>query len=211
MALMSEERKYFQAFLGISLNKAQVEAIIKRPLTDREWRSYNRDYKSIFSQAAKQASNVAARKFKIKTAKPSAEELELLRREKQQQKIKSYFENHKKVFKPGAFEAAKRVLLKEINALKQQHKLQQKNDTVKQLVELKKQEHLNEMKFKTYKIELIFEYTSLKFNAAQSDKIYGDVTMTNLDLVIRELINQMTQNEPENVMVQLLIRCPHSD
>ena len=75
---------------------------------------------------AKQASNVAARKFKTKRAKPSAEELELLRREKQQQKMKSYFEDHKKVFKPVAFEAAKKVLLKEINTSKQQHKLQQK-------------------------------------------------------------------------------------
>jgi hypothetical protein len=35
--------------------------------------------------------------------------------------------------------------------------------------------------------------------------------MNNLDLAIRDLINQMTQNEPNNVMIQLSIRFPHSD
>ena len=86
MALTSVEMEILKTFSGLNLNKTQVETIIRRPLTDREWRSYNRDYKSIFSQVAKQASNVAARKFKTKKAKPSAEEHELLRREKQQQK-----------------------------------------------------------------------------------------------------------------------------
>jgi len=35
--------------------------------------------------------------------------------------------------------------------------------------------------------------------------------MNNLDLAISDLINTMTQNEPENVMIQLSIRFPHSD
>jgi len=35
--------------------------------------------------------------------------------------------------------------------------------------------------------------------------------MNNLDLAIKDLINTMTQNEPENIMIQLPIRFPHSD
>ena len=208
MALTSAEKEILKTFTGLNLNKIQIETIIRRPLTDREWRSYNRDYKSIFSSIAKQASNIAAKKFRIKKAKPSADEVEILRLEKQQKKIKPYLEDHKKIFKQIAFEAAKKVLLNEINISNNQ----QKSELRKQLVDLKKQEHLNEMKFKTYRIERIFEYTSQKFNAARSDwKIYNDVTMTNLDLAIRDLINKMTQNEPENVLIQLSIRFPHSD
>jgi hypothetical protein len=63
MALTSEEKEILKAFSGLSLNKNQVEKIIRRSLTDREWRAYNRDYKAIFSQVARQASNVAACKF----------------------------------------------------------------------------------------------------------------------------------------------------
>ena len=212
MALTSAEKEILKTFTGLNLDKTQVETIIRRSLTDREWRSYNQDYKSIFDQVAEQASNIAAKKFRTKKAKPSAEEIEILRLEKQRQKLKPYFEDHRKVFKPVAFEAAKKVLLKELNISKQQHQLEQKSNTVKQLVKLKRQEYLKELKFKIYKIERIFDYTSSTFNAARSDwKIYGDVTMTNLDLAIRDLINKMTQNESENVMIQLSIRFPHID
>ena len=62
MARTSVEMEVLKTFSGLNLNKTQVETIIRRSLTDREWRSYNRDYKSTFSQVAKQASNVAARK-----------------------------------------------------------------------------------------------------------------------------------------------------
>jgi len=65
MALTSDEKAQLQIFSGINLSKTRVETILRRSLTDREWRAYNRDYKVIFCQVAKQASNVAARKFNV--------------------------------------------------------------------------------------------------------------------------------------------------
>jgi len=35
--------------------------------------------------------------------------------------------------------------------------------------------------------------------------------MNNLDSALKDLINQMIHGMPENVMIQLSIRCPHSD
>jgi len=93
MALTTEERKSLQAFKDLKLDKTQVQIIIKRSLTDREWKAYNRDYKTIFNQVAKQAANVALKKFKVKNVKPSDEDIDLLRSEKYQSKIKPYLED----------------------------------------------------------------------------------------------------------------------
>jgi len=65
MALTTDDKNLLKPFSSLCLSKTQVEIILRRSLTDREWRAYNRDCKVIFSQAAKQASNVAARKFKF--------------------------------------------------------------------------------------------------------------------------------------------------
>jgi hypothetical protein len=65
MVLTNDEKKSLETFSGINLNKVQVEAIIRRPLTDREWRSYTRDFKSIVSSVEKQASNITTTKIKI--------------------------------------------------------------------------------------------------------------------------------------------------
>jgi len=112
MALTSDEKAQLQTFSGLRLNKTQVEIILRRSLTDREWRSYNRDYKVIFSQVAKQASNVAARKFKVRNAKPSDENNVSLRIEKERKKYIPYFEDHKRAFKNIAVDAAKKALAK---------------------------------------------------------------------------------------------------
>jgi len=59
---------------------------------------------------------------------------------------------------------------------------------------------------------MVYQYTSRKFNAARTDwRISGDVSMNNLDLAIKDLINQMTHGMSENVRIQLSIRFPHSD
>jgi len=38
MALTSVEMEILKTFSGLNLNKTQVETIIRRSLTDREWR-----------------------------------------------------------------------------------------------------------------------------------------------------------------------------
>ena len=43
MALTSAEKEILKTFSGLNLNKTQVETIIRRTLTNREWRSYHRD------------------------------------------------------------------------------------------------------------------------------------------------------------------------
>ena len=50
---------------------------------DREWRAYSRHYKAKFSQVAKHASHFAASKFQTKKVKPSEDNIELLRIEKE--------------------------------------------------------------------------------------------------------------------------------
>lgn len=202
MVLTREEKTSLQAFSGLSLNKNQVEIIINRALTDREWRAYNRDYKAIFTQIAKQASNVAAKKLRVKRVKPSDEEIALLR----EGKLKPYLEDHKKVFKQVALDTAKKALTKKTKVSTQ------KQEAISQLSQIRKQQADNEKKIRTYNIERVLEYRSTKFNAGRSDwKIRGDVSMNNLDMAIKDLIDMMTQNEPENVLIQLSIRFPHTD
>jgi len=60
---------------------------------------YIRDYKVIFSQVAKQASNVSARKFRLRNSKPFKANIELLRFAKEQKKYIPYFEDHKERLK----------------------------------------------------------------------------------------------------------------
>jgi hypothetical protein len=120
MALSSEEKKTLQTFSSLNLNKIQVETILRRKLTDREWRSYIRDYKQLFSNIAKQAANVATKKFKVKNAKPSDENIELLRIEKQRKKYQPYIEDTKRIFKQVSLEAAKKASIIRAKQLKNQ-------------------------------------------------------------------------------------------
>jgi hypothetical protein len=106
MALTNAEKEKLKTFASLfnvlNLNREQVEAVISRSLTTREWKSCNRDYKLIFSQVAKQAKNVAAKKFKVKKFKPSESDLEVLRFKKHQAK-------HREVFKKVFMKRQKRI------------------------------------------------------------------------------------------------------
>jgi len=53
MALTSDEKARLQTFSGLSLNINQIENILRRSLTEREWKAYTSDYRAIFSQVAK--------------------------------------------------------------------------------------------------------------------------------------------------------------
>jgi len=118
MALTTDDKNLLKPFSSLSLNKTQVEIIFRRSLTDREWRAYNRDYRAIFSQVAKHSSNVAARKLKVRNAKPSDENIKLLRTEKERKKYIPYFKDHKKVFKNIAVDAARKALVKKAKKIK---------------------------------------------------------------------------------------------
>jgi len=112
MTLTCDDKARLQTFSGLSLNRKQLETILRRSLTEREGKVYNRHYRAIFSQVAKHVSNVAARKFKVKNAKPSDENIELWRSAKERKKYIPYFENHKKVFQNIAVDAARKALVK---------------------------------------------------------------------------------------------------
>jgi len=59
---------------------------------------------------------------------------------------------------------------------------------------------------------MVYEHISQNFNSARSDwKISGDISMNNLDLTLKNLIDQMTHGMPENVRIHLSIRFSHSD
>jgi len=83
MALTSDEKVQLQKCSALSLNRNKRETILRRSLTEREWKSYNHDYRAIFSEVAKHASNVAARKFKVRNVQPTDESIKFLRIEKE--------------------------------------------------------------------------------------------------------------------------------
>ena len=70
MEINKRERKLLDEFKELfdveTLSRKQVDKILKRNVTDKEWKNYNKDYKSIFIQIAKQAAKVAKKKLRKK-------------------------------------------------------------------------------------------------------------------------------------------------
>ena len=62
MALTREEIRRLQIFGELRLDRRQVETILSRSLTDREWKSYSKDYRTLFTKVAKQAAQKAEKK-----------------------------------------------------------------------------------------------------------------------------------------------------
>jgi len=136
----------------------------------------------------------------------------LLRIEKERKKYIPYFEDHRKVFQNIAVDAARKALVKKAKKSKYCDRPLQKQEVISQLSQIRKEPFKNEQKLKTYKIDMVYQYTSHKFNAAGTDwRISGDVSMNNLDLALKDLIKQMTHGMLENVRIQLSIRFPHND
>jgi len=56
----------------------------------------------------------------------------------------------------------------------------------------------------SYRIKKVYEYRYDKFKSIRSEwKIYGDVDIFQVHNVITELINRMTEGQPENVRLQI--------
>jgi len=56
----------------------------------------------------------------------------------------------------------------------------------------------------SYMIEKLYEYRYDKFKSVRSEwKIYGDVDIFQVHNVVTELINRMTEGQPENVRLQI--------
>jgi len=140
MALTSDEKARLQTFSSLSLNRKQLETILRRSLTEREWKAYNRDYRAIFSQVAKHASNVAARMFKVSNVKPSDDNIKSLRIEKERKKYILYFDDRKKVFQNIAVDAARKALVKKVKKLKDCDRPLQKQEVTSQLSQIRKQQ-----------------------------------------------------------------------
>ena len=68
MEINKRERKLLDEFKELfdveTLSRKQVDKILKRNVTDKEWKNYNKDYKSIFSQIARQAAKVGKKKLR---------------------------------------------------------------------------------------------------------------------------------------------------
>jgi len=134
MTLPSDDKFRLQTFPGLSLKRNQVETIIGRSLTERACNAYNRDYKAILTQVAKQASNVAGRKLKIRIA----EHIKLLRIEKERKKYFLYVDDHKKIFQNIAVDAARKALVKKAKKLKDCDRPLQKQEVISQLSQIRK-------------------------------------------------------------------------
>jgi len=70
MDINKSERKLLDEFKELfdvdTLTRKQIDKILKRNITDKEWKNYNKDYKSIFSQIARQAAKVGKRNLERK-------------------------------------------------------------------------------------------------------------------------------------------------
>ena len=91
MEINKRERKLLDEFKELfdveTLSRKQVDKILKRNVTDKEWKNYNKDYKSIFSQIAKQAAKVGKKKLRKKIiVKPPQQEIERIRAERAQRR-----------------------------------------------------------------------------------------------------------------------------
>ena len=91
MEITKEEKKRLDEFKDIAevdtISRKQIDKILKRNITDKEWKNYNKDYKSIFSQIARQAAKVGKKKLRKKIIiKPPQQEIERIRAERAQRR-----------------------------------------------------------------------------------------------------------------------------
>src|SRR5688572_2875756 len=62
MVLTIEESHKLKQFSDLQLGRNQVEIILGRELTDKEWKSYTKDYRKIVTAIAKQAAKLSTKK-----------------------------------------------------------------------------------------------------------------------------------------------------
>ena len=62
MALTKEENLKLKSFENLNLTREQIDIILNRSLTDKEWKLLSKDYRKIFTAIAKQAAGKAKKK-----------------------------------------------------------------------------------------------------------------------------------------------------
>src|SRR3989442_1559255 len=189
MALTKTEIEKLEAFKNLNLGREQVEIIISRKLTDKEWELFTKDYHEIFTPIAKKAAKVATKKGYLK---PNYKDIF---RNLADQEIKRQYGI--KVTKPVH---SNKNALKAIGA-QAAFVARQKNRTVHE-----SQDHPSKDEFKIINIT---QYYSERYKTNVSTwKITGEVDLFNIHNVIVKLIETMTEHLPSNTRIQISIRTP---
>src|SRR5271170_4541549 len=68
MGLSEKEQSRLAKFGNLKLDRIQTETIIRRDLTNAEWKSLNKDYHKIFTPIARQAANTALKRQRLKSS-----------------------------------------------------------------------------------------------------------------------------------------------
>ena len=70
MVLTIEESHKLKQFSDLQLGRNQVEIILGRELTDKEWKSYTKDYRKKLSSIAKQVARLSSKNGYLRRINP---------------------------------------------------------------------------------------------------------------------------------------------
>src|SRR3989442_1570825 len=179
MAPTKTEQEKLEAFKTVHLGREQIEIIIGRKLTKKEWKLFIKDYHPIFTSIAKQAANVATNKDYLK---PNYKDIF---RNIADQEIKRQYginaakpvHNNKNALKDIATQAAKVARRKN----KTDHESCDQYHVVKSLLKSSKDESLFGSSKDEFQIVKLSQYYSSKYKTNVSTwKITGSINLFNI-------------------------------
>ena len=186
MGLSEEDKNKLKLFSNLKLDRIQTEALEGREITNREWKSITKDYRKIFTPIARQVAKIAVRKQQPAINKNS------------EQAQTTRANRYSKLYKSVAQEAADVGFRKEFKT-----NLEDEKNKYHFLRSLFKEQK------KKYTINIVCIHYNNKYRTMITDyKINGDVNLFNLNHVITDLVNKITEGLPNNVKIQIVLRTP---
>ena len=206
MALTREEKQKLDLFKMLKLDRLQTQAIIGRELTDAEWELVTpKDYKVIFKQIANEAAKKARKANYLKPANVEIKKQYGIPSNKQYTYLKD-------VFKKAADEAARKSK-KYVKPIKPSVNFSDQKIIEKRMKRSIKEtdtdssyniKSLFKPSNENYSIERINQYSNAKFKMERSEwKVKGTIDIFNTNSVISDLVKRMTENQPDNVKLQV--------
>ena len=175
------EKTKLQLFNNIKLDRRQTEIIIGRNLTNREWRTINKDYRKIFKPIAVQTAKAALKKRYLKPTKEPSEYL-------------------KRTFQNIAAQAAKRGERKQ---LKNATEADDKYYFVKSLFKNDEDEY-EIRKISEY-------YNTKYKTTVSNWKIFGYINFMNIQIAMQDLVTKVCERLPSNAKIQISLKIANSD
>jgi len=185
MGLSQDEKNKLKLFSNLKLDRTQTETILCRQVTNQEWKSINKDYRKIFTPIARQAAKIAARKQQQQPPVTDTVQAQAIRANR-----------YSKLYKSVAKEAAEAGFRKLFKTNIEDEK--NKYHFVKSLFKQMKDE---------YTINKVQTHYNNKYRTTITDwKINGEVNLFNVNKVIRDLVQKITEGLPDNVRIQIVLK-----